>query len=169
MSHWHAPAPVRHACLPSSPLAPPPAPGRPSGSRNAPFSAAGAVWGSHPHRCHTSAWCHACSPPAILEPSLAVARVASSSLAPHPTPVLYPFFDHCAPVGQLGCPDHLTGGIVDQSQAGRLRTRINLEAQGMHGRCISCCFEQDGEGIASVDGGLARFQQEPCPAWMHRV
>ena len=59
--------------------------------------------------------------------------------------------------------------IIDESEPGGSRSWINFEAQGCRRRLFNPPLEDEREWVRSVDGCLARFEQQACSPWMHGV
>jgi hypothetical protein len=78
-------------------------------------------------------------------------------------------FDLAASMGDLGGPDHVSGGVMDDRQSGGLAARIDLEAEGSDGHFRLRFLQDEGKGVATQHGGMAGGQQKPRSSWVHRI
>ncbi len=105
---------------------------------------------------------------AIVEPGLPIPCLALPPAATDGPARIENRFDLLPPMRHLRSEHDLSRRIIDDRQACRLGTRIELDAQRLHVRLRHRTFQNQRERIAPIDGGLSRCEQGACSAGMHR-
>src|SRR5690349_13922738 len=67
---------------------------------------------------------------------------------------------------QFSCPDHFTGGVIDQSQPCCPGSGVNFQPERLQVRPCYGCLEHNGEGISFQDSRFTLSEQYPCSSWM---
>ena len=105
----------------------------------------------------------------IGKAGLAVSRMACPAVSPDGTSGVQGLADGLTTVGELRRKKDGALLIFQQSDAGGLAARIELETQRLHLGLFHARFEDEREGIAFQDRRFARLEQETSMAGMNRI
>jgi len=106
---------------------------------------------------------------AIGEARLSVARMATPSTVPYPTPLSEGLGARRSPMAELCGEDDFPRGLVHDRQPRGLASWIEFDAQPLCLWLLHHGFENKCEREAAQHRCLPLGEQEACVAWMHRV
>src|SRR5262249_27343350 len=106
--------------------------------------------------------------PSVIEARLAIAGLSIAASATNRPPRIELGFDRLPAMLDFGGKDDLAAFLIEDCDASRFRSGIELQLQVRRRRIDDLSLENDRERVATEDGGLAGLQKQSGPTWRRR-